>query len=603
MQTTHRRPIEGFVNQVRTTVEDRLSMVDASYLAGATLIGLILGLCFGLFIGWTLWPVQYVNSYPSDLSVDAKSQYIGAVADAYAASVGDPTAIETAELRLLDILPSDVDEALRYFSTTSADTDPVYQQHLRTDGKIRVNNIYWLVRDLGISLNNPQLPADISGGGALADGSTVVQNNGQTVIVQPNAEQPADVAEASNSDANPASVGFSGSMLGRFMAILIALMILLGGVYILLQLNQQKQWISLPGARSNGPDELDRVRRLGRDNHHTVSVQKRSWQEEEGELSSWEASPNQYDPESVDANTEFVTDGFDDDIEDDIGGIDDMANVRKAPQMERQTDIGPMAFSSSHGPTSVEPARLREPAPSDNIPEARRSFPSTSYSGWTENERNEVDEGRQREWDEPNGYEEDNPFSSNDWSLSPASAAYIDEAEGAMATAARSTHSSPRTRRELLSFTTHYVRGQFTEYEERHQIMMRTDERDQFGRNVGECGIGVNFKNGILQNKPYDLIALDVWLTDKTADVESFTNEKRLLLSEYAIDNDLVSVIQRENQTTKEPLTPQPGLEFEIDAKNLSLACQVLEATYADDGELHGIFDVLRIHMTVYASL
>ncbi len=38
--------------------------------------GIIVGLLFGLFIGWVLWPVHYINAYPADLRHSDKVDYI-----------------------------------------------------------------------------------------------------------------------------------------------------------------------------------------------------------------------------------------------------------------------------------------------------------------------------------------------------------------------------------------------------------------------------------------------------------------------------------------------------------------------------------------------
>ena len=116
--------------------------------------------------GWVFWPVDYTYAYPSDLSSVAKSQYIAAIADAYAASPGDPTALNTARMRLLDVSPSDIEAASLYFAGTitsasggteasSADSDPLYQQYLRTDGNIRITTSIGWPRILLLHLIQP----------------------------------------------------------------------------------------------------------------------------------------------------------------------------------------------------------------------------------------------------------------------------------------------------------------------------------------------------------------------------------------------------------------------------------------------------------------
>ena len=60
--------------------------------------GLIVGTLFGWFVlGWLLFPVQYVDGYPTQLSLDSRSDYVSSVADAYAARQ-DELALDLARL-------------------------------------------------------------------------------------------------------------------------------------------------------------------------------------------------------------------------------------------------------------------------------------------------------------------------------------------------------------------------------------------------------------------------------------------------------------------------------------------------------------------------
>lgn len=76
--------------------------------------GLILGIAAGLIYGWTLRPVEYINTSPDTLRADYRTDYVLMVAEAYA---GDDD-IELAQIRLAALgpqLPLDtVVEAIDY---------------------------------------------------------------------------------------------------------------------------------------------------------------------------------------------------------------------------------------------------------------------------------------------------------------------------------------------------------------------------------------------------------------------------------------------------------------------------------------------------------
>jgi hypothetical protein len=62
---------------------------------------LILGIAAGLIYGWTLRPVEYINTSPDSLRADYRTDYVLMVAEAYA---GDDD-IELAQIRLAALGP------------------------------------------------------------------------------------------------------------------------------------------------------------------------------------------------------------------------------------------------------------------------------------------------------------------------------------------------------------------------------------------------------------------------------------------------------------------------------------------------------------------
>jgi hypothetical protein len=147
----------------------------------------------------------------------------------------------------------------------------------------------------------------------------------------------------------------------------------------------------------------------------------------------------------------------------------------------------------------------------------------------------------------------------------------------------------------LKTFTVHYQTG-IPDYDQAYSIMDPSG-----GRYIGECGMGVNLKNGILQNNPDSVIALDVWLVDKKQE-KSYSSQSRVLLSEYVVDNNLENAFTRERPNDAAPLVPQPGMAFQLKGPSLLLDCEVREAKYVQNGPTAGIFQSIKIDMTVRAT-
>ncbi|MCS7251569.1 MAG: hypothetical protein RMK32_07405 [Anaerolineae bacterium] len=51
---------------------------------GVVGLGLLLGLGMGVFLGYSIWPVRYINVEPKDLHPDWQAEYVRMVALAYA---------------------------------------------------------------------------------------------------------------------------------------------------------------------------------------------------------------------------------------------------------------------------------------------------------------------------------------------------------------------------------------------------------------------------------------------------------------------------------------------------------------------------------------
>lgn len=145
----------------------------------------------------------------------------------------------------------------------------------------------------------------------------------------------------------------------------------------------------------------------------------------------------------------------------------------------------------------------------------------------------------------------------------------------------------------LEVYTAHYQAG-IHEYDESHPI---TDSHS--ARYIGECGMGVSTKNGLLQNNPDQVVALEVWLFDKT-DEKNMGSQTRVLLSEYAIDHNLDQTFLRERQDDPRPFTAQPNVRFQLESQNLMLDCTIVEALYKPSGPGKGTFQSVKVEMAVH---
>jgi hypothetical protein len=163
---------------------------------------------------------------------------------------------------------------------------------------------------------------------------------------------------------------------------------------------------------------------------------------------------------------------------------------------------------------------------------------------------------------------------------------------------ARRTSAAPTN--ELLSeFVAHYHAGLPTSYEEKRNIQIDAADGAPGGTQLGEYGMGVHPKYGVLPDAPKHVMALDVWLFDKS-NPRNLRKCQRVLLSEYASDRDLGTAIRREHPDDPEPIVPQPDVQFQLQGSNLVLECRVLEAEYTRREPAKGVFEHVRVQMRVY---
>ncbi len=510
-------------------------------------IGAVLGLIVGLILGWGLFPVQWTNAWPGDLSSEARAQYLAAVADAYV-YYGDEQAAEIARNRLFDLndnLAEEIASAQRFFAENRQRNSNVY-----------ISNLGQLAQSLGVE--SPDILA----------------------------AAPADATElAAETDVAPApSVGDSVRTWVNWLLTLLAAVVLVGGgIYIVGLLNRRRLAAAGVDSLDDEPEGFDdeddgqfRFRRPAPAPANRANPLVRAAR------GGPHAVPRPGEAAATSGFDRLRTDdyGFEEELDDDDLFADGAAlDALDAPRPDDHFDDSPYDdLLDDEAPfmeqaTSAEPAVLDEPEPEDAAADVDFDTPVAAAA-----ELDDLDD-----LVEPAGDVE-------------ALAALAEEVVDAPAPPAALTTPPRRAaaadQRTIGVFTVHYQAG-IPDYDQSYSIM---DPED--GRYIGECGMGVNMKNGILQTSPDSVIALDVWLVDKKQE-KSYSSQNRVLFSEYVIDHKLDSAFTRERPNDPAPIVPQPGTTFQLKGPSLTLDCKVLEAVYSKGGQASGIFQSVQVEMTV----
>lgn len=123
---------------------------------------------------------------------------------------------------------------------------------------------------------------------------------------------------------------------------------------------------------------------------------------------------------------------------------------------------------------------------------------------------------------------------------------------------------------------------------------MRNVEDAATGRYIGEYGMFVHDRHGLLNGSMDDVIAFEVTLVDKVDEHPALTTIARNLISEYAHDA-LYSQFAGDSQNRGQPITAQKGTNFQLEGDQLLLDCTVTEVTYTKDG----VFRSLTLDMVL----
>ncbi len=541
-------------------------------------IGAVIGLVLGLLIGWVFWPVQWTGATLRDLYPPEKAEYIAAVADAFVI-YDSPEAAEVALRRLTAIddgnLPQSFQDSLTYFATSPY-----------SDKAIRDSNI----RRLAVALNMAP-PTMATAPQALTTSGEVAPTSAAPLITPVAATEETSV-----------SLGWVGWLLW----LVTALLLLVGGMYILRKAGlpdlQALLKARMQSTQKNTDDEIDEFeepttsQRRGQSNVRKITPQAASpadYSFEQEEDEEWEETgkrSTRYATMSEISNRYQDDDGFgkddfreDDFAEDDFTEDDYLEDDSDTPfDDDDEGNWRPPGKSSGKSYTIDVAQEENPPRPPSASPYAPPSAPAETHN-------------------RAQGADIEPDLSPND-DRAPKAAL-------STATTLATRPTTPATRRpntkslDRPSITRartkmidqhvfHYQMG-MQEYDESRPIV-----DPQSGKYIGEFGMGASDKNAMMQIGPHQLVALEVWIFDKS-DERNLGNRTRILLSEYAIDHNLEHLFLKERQDNPRPFTAQPGVHFQLESQNLLLDCTIIDVLYSSSNATKGIFQEITVDMSV----
>lgn len=577
-------------------------------------IGAILGLILGLLIGWVFWPVEWTGGSLRDLNTAEKAEYIAAVADAFAI-YDSPEAAAVAQRRLAPLddgnLAQSFQETLAYFGASSF-----------TDRAIRDSNI----RRLAVALNLSAAEAAPAPQELTGDEAAALPTSAPQVVTAP----------------SPSTTETSSGLgwVGWLLWLVTALLLVGGGLYILSRtgLAELQTLFKRPAPVADGVDEFDDQQAAtphrGRTGGNLITAEPEgpySFDQEDDEWNapgggtpepSWRNTPrrddtayrrpatqiydvaydaqdNEYDrlpPRSNRGLTDDdlleedeVDEAFLDQPDDDLAQVpfdDDDDDVQPGPHEKRSGSWRP-ARSSYTIDVDAEDVGFGEKR--GLLPERNRPAPSTMPPV----DPRPTERRPPTERTTPNADSEQPSAALTGPALTNITSAPTRQPVSSVASQRAPVAPPTRSRATTIDqHVFHYQMG-ISEYDESRPIV-----DPQTGKYIGEFGMGASSKNGMAQVGPDQLVALEVWLFDKS-DERNLGNQTRILLSEYAIDHNLEQAFLKERQDNPRPFTAQRNVPFQLESQNLLLNCLIVDVKYSTNPATKGIFEQIKVDMTV----
>ncbi len=491
-------------------------------------VAAIIGLVLGLTLGWLVWPVQWTNAWPADLSDEARAHYLAAVAESYV-YYGDAQAAEVARNRLFDL-----NEDL---ATYIAEAQTFFIEQPQPNSAIYISNLGQLAQALGVQ--SPDIITDAPA---------------PEVVVVP-ATETAGVDDTVR------------AWINWMLAVLAAIVLVGGGFYIVGRLSGNRTRQNTDMLDDDGSFDDEVVGGLGYIPAAGIRTTPAARPLRGGpfDVSSTVAAPPAAQRTQPEQGEEY---SFDEDTDDDVAYAH--SATLETLDYRREDEL----FGDEPDVDQLE-------APLDDnalyAPPAPKSFAGVTQDADIDDEQ-VVDGAPGDEIFEDDLFEDDEQFK-----LEPVPT---------VAAVVRQTTRPVVPLRTLGSYTLHYQAG-IPDYDQAYSIIDPTS-----GLMVGDVGMGISSKNNAVQSNPDNVVALDLWLVDKKDD-KTYSSQDRILLSEYAVDHKLESSLTRDRGAEPAPIIPQSNLSFQIKGPSLLVDCLITEAGYFKSGPAAGMFQNLRIEVTV----
>ncbi len=549
-----------------TTIEERYGSDWSQYMPQdpetkrfsllGLITGLILGTLFGWFVlGWLLFPVQYEDGYPTQLTLDSRSDYVSSVADAYAARQ-DELALDLARYRLRSFISEEeltqvLDETAQYFAQNYGVNDPaIYPLPVDFNSRARIANLEILANDLGVALAT-----------TVTTGAAAAESGQETTVTSVTTGEQVVVVETDDSDN-------SGRWLRWLLALLAAAALIGFAIYLLrmvfgrnddeveadVQVSQESSGYIPPASQVATQPIVPPTggQRGTEENEHSYRAAYRDeWTED--------AASGQRGYTDV---ADDDVDDFDDDFDDHYD--DGFVEGEFRPVDHRSNDIDQGAEAPR-----VLYAAVDAQEHADYIFDPEDGFDADDTPGADIHVDVTVTTTTESK-------------STTDAMAVPSPPAATGAGKG---TNRPRSVSGTLLAKETLRY--HMATGG-SDYDE--SFTLRNDQ----GNTIGSFGLGVNLGNGTVKSNPDQVIALDAWLFDKV-DNRQPSDHRRILISEYVVDHEIEDQYGKDPTVVGRPIVAQTSTRFSIDSGRLLLHCEIVDATY----DKQGIFVNVEMNMQV----
>ena len=117
----------------------------------SSIIGVVLGILAGLFIGWEVAPLEYVNSPISALAPRYREEYTLMIAAAYLEEADPAGAVERLRVLGIDNVPAFVQDMTERFISNSRELEDIRYLVALSEGLGRLTPIMEPYRQLSVS--------------------------------------------------------------------------------------------------------------------------------------------------------------------------------------------------------------------------------------------------------------------------------------------------------------------------------------------------------------------------------------------------------------------------------------------------------------------